>query len=141
MLEILLVEDNPGDVYLVKRALAEYRIAHNCHVARDGAEALALVEGMGRERGIPCPDIVLLDLNLPKADGTEILSAFRKHVASALTPVLVMTSSNAPKDRARLAELGVTRYFRKPSTLEGFMELGRIVRELAGESAVVAGGC
>jgi CheY-like chemotaxis protein len=133
VLHILLAEDNPGDVLLVREALAEHRIAHELHLVRDGGEALAFVAQMGQRGGTPCPDLVLMDLNLPKVDGSEVLSEFRKHPACAHTPVIVVTSSDAQRDRARMAGLGVTRYFRKPSDFNAFLKLGEMVREVVGE--------
>lgn len=124
-----MVEDNPGDVLLVERALAQYGIEHTSCVARDGEEALGMVAAMGREHH--WPDLVLLDLNLPKVDGADVLIALRKTEGCSLIPVLVMTSSSARADLARLANLGVTRYFRKPTSLEAFMEIGLIVQQLA----------
>jgi CheY-like chemotaxis protein len=130
MLHILLAEDNLGDVFLVRRALKEHHVPHELHLVRDGAEALEFVNSMGRSRQSPCPDLVLLDVNLPKVDGPNVLSAFRKHPECAQTPVIVVTSSDAPRDRARLANLGISRYFRKPSDYREFLALGAIVREV-----------
>jgi len=103
---------------------------HELHVVRDGGEALAFLARMGLPDGPPCPDVVLLDLNLPKADGVEILAEFRRNPACAHTPVIAVTSSDTPKDRSQMAALGVNRYFRKPSDLEAFLELGATVREV-----------
>ena len=131
MLNILLAEDNIGDILLVQQALEEHRIEHQLHLVRDGAEALAYVARMGETGEVPCPDLVLLDLNLPKVEGWEVLSELRKHPDCAHTPVIVVTSSEMQKDRERLAELGVTRYFKKPSDFEAFLKLGGVVREVA----------
>jgi len=130
MLHILLAEDNLGDVFLVRRALKEHRVAHELHLVRDGAEALEFVNSMGQSRQSPCPDLILLDLNLPKVDGHNVLTAFRKHPDCAHTPVIVVTSSDAPGDRARLANLGISHYFRKPSDYNAFLGLGAIVRKV-----------
>ena len=134
MLRILLAEDNFADILLVQQALEEHQIPHELHVVRDGAEALAFLARMGQGQ-MPCPDVILLDLNLPKVDGAAVLSAFRKHPKCAQTPVVVVTSSDAEKDRSRMAELGVTRYFKKPSDLDAFLQLGAVVREVAGGCA------
>ena len=133
MLRILLAEDNIADVLLVQKALEEHRIAHELHVVRDGAEALAFLARMGQGQ-LPCPDVVLLDLNLPKVDGSTVLSAFRRYPQCVDTPVVVVTSSDAELDRARMAELGATRYFKKPTDLDAYLQLGAVVREVAGES-------
>jgi CheY-like chemotaxis protein len=135
LLQILLAEDNEGDVMLVERALTEHRIAHELHVVKDGDEALEFLERMGGAGAPPCPDLLLLDLNLPKVDGPQVLQTFRKHPACAETPVVVVTSSNAPADRKRLDDLGATAYFRKPFDLSEFMRLGDVVREVVGRRA------
>ena len=132
-LHILLAEDNRGDILLVSKALACHHIEHTLHVVRDGAEAIKFVWRMGKPGEPPCPDIMILDLNLPKADGVEVLSEFRKHPGCAPTPVIVVTSSDAPHDRARVAGMGVSRYFRKPSDLDSFMTLGSIILEVIEE--------
>lgn len=129
MRQILLAEDNLGDILIIRRALQEHRIEHELHVVKDGAEALAFLSRLGTP-GTPCPDVILLDLNLPKVDGPEILEEFRKHPACAKTPVIVVTSSDMPKDRARMAALGVTHYFKKPSDLYAFLQLGELVRQV-----------
>ncbi len=133
MLHILLAEDNVGDILLVQEALQEHRILHKLHVVQDGAKALNFITRMGQPGELPCPDLVLLDLNLPKVDGPQVLSAFRKHPECGLTPVIVVTSSDAQKDRARVAELGISRYFKKPSDFDAFLQLGAVVREVVGE--------
>jgi CheY-like chemotaxis protein len=129
-LQILLAEDNPADILLVQEALESHRIPHELHVVRDGDEALAFVAHMGEPDGVPCPDVLLLDLNLPKADGPEVLAEFRKHPQCAHTPVIVVSSSDAGTDRARMASLGIARYFRKPSDLDAFLQLGAVVLEV-----------
>lgn len=131
-LSIFLAEDNPGDVALVREALQEHNVTHRLFVAKDGAEAKRYIETMGTD-GVRCPDILLLDLNLPKADGYELLASFRAHPLCAETPVILVTSSNAPDDRRRATALGATRYFRKPTDLTDFLELGRVIRDLAVE--------
>jgi CheY-like chemotaxis protein len=129
-LRILLAEDNLGDVLLVQDALQSHKIPNELHVVRDGEEALAFIEKMGEPDGIPCPDLMLLDLNLPKVDGSEVLSRFRKHPECAQTPVIVITSSDAHRDRERMAQFGIARYFRKPSDLNAFLKLGAVVLEV-----------
>ena len=130
MLNILLAEDNWGDVLLVQEALRAHQVQHTLHVVRDGAEALAFVERMGQPGSEPCPDLVLLDVNLPKVDGPEVLKALRNHEACARTPVIVVSSSDSPRDRSRMAELGIARYFKKPSDFEAFLKLGAVVGEV-----------
>ncbi len=136
MLKILLAEDNRGDVLLVKEALQHYRISYQLYLVRDGGEALQFMAHMGEHEDVPCPDVMLLDLNLPKADGTTVLAEFRKHPECAQTPVIVISSSDAPKDKARIESLGVARYFRKPSDLDEFLRLGQVIRQVMEESGV-----
>ena len=130
LLHILVAEDNQGDVILFQEALAHHQIEHELHVAPDGKAALDYVARMGRPGEPPCPDVMLLDLNLPKADGATILEEFRKHPECTETPVIVVTSSDAEKDRAKVAAFQVTRYFRKPSDFDAYMELGAVIREV-----------
>lgn len=132
-LHVLLAEDNLGDIVLVRRALEEHQIEHDLHVVKDGAEALDFIAQMGKPGHVPCPDLVLLDLNLPKVDGAHVLLEFRKHDGCARTPVIAVSSSDLAADRERMAALGVARYFRKPSSLDGFMRLGAVVREVVDE--------
>jgi CheY-like chemotaxis protein len=135
LLNILLAEDNRGDVLLVRQALVEKGIQHELHVVQDGEQALRFVARMGKPGEPPCPDVFLLDLNLPRVDGPQVLREFRQHPECTQTPVIVVTSSDAPKDRGEMAALGVTRYFRKPTDLDAYMELGAVVLEVvAGKS-------
>ena|SRR5579871_598333 len=129
-LNILAAEDNRADVILFREALQHHHIEHQLHVVSDGQAALRFIREMGTSPDMPCPDLMFLDLNLPKVDGPTVLQEFRKHPECAHTPVIVVTSSDAAKDRAKVAEYRVTRYFRKPSDFDEFMDLGRIVREL-----------
>jgi two-component system, chemotaxis family, response regulator Rcp1 len=130
---ILLFEDNPGDIFLVQEALQKHHIRHPLHVIQDGEEALVYVARIGEPGGEPLPDIVLLDLNLPRADGGQILSAIRRHPVCARVPVIVVSSSSTPKDQARMTQLGISRYFRKPIDFDEFMQLGVVVREVEDE--------
>lgn len=138
MIDILLAEDNQGDVLLVKESLSEHRIEHRLHVVRDGQEALDYVGRMGKPDEAPCPDLMLLDLNLPRAEGSEVLSEFRQHPECVNTPVIVVTSSDSPKDRERMAQLGIDYYFRKPTDLDEFMRLGGIVRQVLSSKKILS---
>jgi CheY-like chemotaxis protein len=133
VLRIFLAEDNAGDIELVREALREHHIEHELTLARDGMAAKAYIERLGTVSGAPIPDILLLDLNLPKAEGHELFSMFRANPCCTQTPVIVVTSSNAPKDRERAEALGAAHYFRKPCDLEQFLELGSVIRRLATE--------
>jgi CheY-like chemotaxis protein len=134
LLNIFLAEDNPGDVFLVRLALEQSRIPHTLHVATDGQQALDYVDELGKP-GTPCPDLLLLDINLPKADGLQVLSQFRHLAQCSKTPVIMVSSSEAPQDRNRVEALGVDRYFRKPSELGAYMMLGYVVRDVIASKA------
>jgi len=136
-LRIFLAEDNPGDVELVRESLREHHIEHTLSVARDGREAKRFIQGI--EEDASCPDLFLLDLNLPKADGYELMDLLRAHPLCANKPVIVVTSSDAKKDRDRAAQMGAARYFRKSSELIEFLQLGLLIRELAEENGLPVG--
>ena len=130
LVQILLAEDNQGDVLLVREALKEHHVEHELHVVKHGLQAERYIKRIGEASDAPCPDVLLLDLNLPHRDGHELLQLFRAHPLCAATPVIVVTSSDAEKDRKRAAELGATRYFRKPADIDEFIRLGAVVREV-----------
>ena len=127
---ILLAEDNDGDVFLVRRALQKRGVSHELVVMHNGEEALAWLDGhAGQQNGDGAPELILLDLNLPRVDGAQLLSHIRKSDSFCRTPVIVLTSSDSPKDRQMALELGANLYFRKPTDLGSFMDLGRIIDE------------
>lgn len=126
-IQILLAEDNDWDVFLVHEALHAHGITYEINVAMDGLEVYRYLERLGTDLSIARPDVFLLDLNLPKADGHELLNSFRAHPQCSKVPVIIVTSSDAPKDRHQADLLGATVYFRKPSTLTEFLTLGGIV--------------
>jgi CheY-like chemotaxis protein len=127
-INVLLVEDNPQDIFLVKAVLEEYEIPHALHVIEDGQDAIDFVETMGKHDDAPRPDLILLDINLPGASGLEVLSCIRKHPEGAITPVIVL-SSVALMEQERLAELNVSRFFQKSANFDGFAQLVSVVRE------------
>lgn len=127
---IFLAEDNLGDIGLVREALGEHGIDYELYIASDGPEAKNYIARMGETADAPCPDLIVLDLNLPKAGGYDLFEKFRAHPLCVTTPVIVMTSSNAQQDRERAASMGAARYFRKPTDLDEFLEFGRLVREV-----------
>jgi CheY-like chemotaxis protein len=129
-LQVLLAEDNRADVLLVGEALAAHGIVYQLRLVRDGEEALKLLARIGKPGEPACPDVFLLDLNLPKVDGVDVLQAFRNHPQCGETPVIVLSSSDAPRDRDQVNALNVARYFKKPISFEGFMQLGAIVKEV-----------
>ncbi len=130
VVRILLVEDNAGDVFLVRRALEKQGLSHHLTVAHNGEEAMQLLEQAEKGSLADAPELVLLDLNLPKVDGAQILSHMRHTYAFATTPVIILTSSDSPADRDRAIALGANVYFRKPTDLSSFMQLGCVVEQL-----------
>jgi chemotaxis family two-component system response regulator Rcp1 len=130
LLKVLLAEDNRGDVFLVRAALKQHRIEHELMVVADGDRALNYISRIGTAPDAPCPDVFLLDLNLPKADGHEVLQCFRAHPLCRTTPVIVVTSSDAPRDRRRVEEFSDARYFRKPTEIDEFFELGDLIKQV-----------
>jgi two-component system response regulator len=127
---ILLAEDNPADIYLIRRALAENNVSCLLHVVLDGNEALSLLRGEGKFAGAARPHLILLDLNLPRHDGMEVLQHVRQDRQLAAVPVIVFTSSDSPADRLSATHLGVSRFIKKSSLLDEFMAVGAVIREL-----------
>jgi CheY-like chemotaxis protein len=132
---VLLVEDNPADINLVEEALEEARLDCSLHIMRDGVRAFEFLEQLDAEPDRPAPDVVLLDLNLPKISGEEVLKRVRTSPKCEGVKVLIISSSDAPADRERVMKLGATDYFRKPSGLAQFMLLGPKVRAMIESSA------
>lgn len=131
-LRILLAEDNPADVYLIRVALTEQNLPFELRVAEDGAAALSLIGFTGSPEPDAPPHVILLDLNMPKHDGREVLRAIRQNPHLAGIPIAILSSSESPKDVRETEELGATCYLRKPGNLDEFMKLGQVIRELAG---------
>jgi len=132
--EILLAEDNPADVYLVREALVEHEVAATLRVASNGQEVLRIlsIQGAGEGQAGECrrPALIILDLNLPRHDGIEILQLLRQTKTLAHIPVVVLTSSDSPRDRLVAMQLGATRFLLKPSGLEQFLSLGAVFKGL-----------
>jgi CheY-like chemotaxis protein len=123
---VMLVEDNPGDVYLFRRALDQASVDAELVVFEDGANAISFTRSpAGR-----LPDLVVLDLNLPKKGGAEVLRAIRGTSLFAEVPVLVLTSSASPRDLRETEAFGVQQYLTKPIDFEGFLLIGELVKEL-----------
>jgi len=125
---ILLAEDNPGDVFLVRRALLKHGLEVDLIVVEDGQAALRFFDRADADETFARPDLILLDLNLPRTNGSRVLMRIRQSQRCGATPIIVVTSSDSPLDRDVAAKLGATHYFQKPGDLAGFMQLGRIVR-------------
>ena len=127
---ILLAEDNDGDVFLFRRVLDKHVGDYQLFLARDGEEALKLLERANADAAAPCPDFVVLDLNLPRYSGFQILERLRKMPRCAAAPVIVFTSSDSPQDKAEAFRLGADRCFHKPTDLAGFMKFGAMIKEI-----------
>ncbi len=121
--EVLLVEDSPGDVRLTKEAFKDAKVHINLHVAPDGAEAMAYLERQGEHSNAPRPDLILLDLNLPKKDGREVLEEIKRDPALKSIPVVVLTTSGSEEDILRSYRLHANCYITKPVGLDGFLKV------------------
>jgi len=127
---IVLVEDAEPDVILVREALEQSGLEFDLRVLDDGEQGVDFVENMDRDATITRPHLFLLDLNLPKKSGGQILERVRQSPTCGQVPVVILTSSDSHKDKAQAANLKATGYFRKPSRLDEFMKLGPYVRDL-----------
>jgi two-component system, chemotaxis family, response regulator Rcp1 len=119
--EILLVEDNPGDERLTREALKEGKVYSNLHWVKDGVEAIQFLRRQGKYAAVPRPDIILLDLNLPKKDGREVLQDIKNDGDLKRIPVVVLTTSKAEEDVLRTYDLHANCYVTKPVDLEKFI--------------------
>ena len=127
---VLLVEDSPADIYIVKESLKKHLKDIELRVLSDGEKAFALIEATEADESAPPPSILILDLNLPKRSGQEILKRIRQSTKLGRIPVVIFTSSDSPADRAETTRLGATAYFRKPADLEEFMCIGKVVQSV-----------
>lgn len=123
--EILLVEDNPADVELTQEALAEHKIRNTLHVVDDGDKALAFLRREAGYEEVPRPDLILLDLNLPRRDGREVLEEVKNDPALKAIPVVVLTTSRAEEDILRSYQLHANCYVTKPVQLSEFLAVVR----------------
>jgi CheY-like chemotaxis protein len=121
--EILLVEDNVGDAELTREALADAKINNNLHVVQDGIEALEYLRRQGRHADAPRPDLILLDLNLPKKDGREVLAEIKADESLRVIPVVVLTTSKADEDIMKSYQQHVNSYITKPVDFAGFVKV------------------
>jgi two-component system, chemotaxis family, response regulator Rcp1 len=127
--EILLVEDNPGDVRLTQEALRESKVRNNLHVAVDGVEALAYLRREGRYAEVTRPDLVLLDLNLPRKDGREVLAEMKEDEQLRRIPVVVLTTSRAEQDIVKTYNLHANCYISKPVDLDQFITVVKSIED------------
>ncbi len=122
-IEILLVEDNPGDARLTIEAMREAKLSNHLHVVEDGVEAMQFLRREGRFGAAPRPDLILLDLNLPKKDGREVLAEIKSDPALKRIPVVVLTTSRAEQDVLAAYDLHANCYVTKPVDLDQFMKI------------------
>jgi CheY-like chemotaxis protein len=125
MIEVLLVEDDPGDVLMTQEAFADYKVANRLTVVSDGESAMAYLRKEGEHAGAPTPDLVLLDLNLPRMDGREVLAELKEDPELRRVPVVVLTTSEAEEDILRSYNLYANAYVTKPVDFERFIDVVR----------------
>jgi CheY-like chemotaxis protein len=128
-IEVLLVEDDPGDVLMTQEAFEEHKVGNRLTVVSDGAEALAYLRREGAYSGAVRPDLVLLDLNLPRRDGREVLEEIKKDADLCQIPVVVLTTSQADEDILRSYQLHANAYVTKPVDFERFIAVVRQIDE------------
>jgi len=126
-IEILLVEDNEGDARLAKEALSDAKVANNLVWVKDGVEAIAYLRGEGEYKGTVRPDVMLLDLNLPKKDGREVLAEVKQDPDLKRIPVVILTVSEAQEDIVKTYDLHANCYIRKPIDLDQFIKVVRAI--------------
>ncbi len=128
-IDVLLVEDDPGDVLMTKEAFEDYKLSNMLHVVTDGAEAMDFLRRQGEHTDAPRPDLVLLDLNLPRMDGREVLQAIKSDPELASIPVVILTTSEAEEDVLRSYSLHANAYVTKPVDFERFIQVVRQIDE------------
>jgi CheY-like chemotaxis protein len=125
VISVLLVEDDPGDVVLIREAFEHNKLYNTLHVVSDGVQALEFLRGEGEHAGAPRPDLVLLDLNLPRKDGREVLAEVKADPNLRTIPIVVLTTSEAEEDIVRSYDLHANAYVTKPVDFERFIEVVR----------------
>ena len=128
-INILLIEDNPGDVRLTLEALKESKIINNLQVVEDGIEALSYLKKDGNYKDKPRPDLIILDLNLPKKDGREVLGEIKSEDSLKQIPIVILTTSEAEEDIIKSYELHANCYITKPVNMEQFVKVVKSVGE------------
>ena len=134
-LNVLLVEDNPGDVLLIQEALSARFPDSQVSVHEDGEQTMKWIEKLDRKE-VARPDVILLDLNLPRVPGQEVLWRLGQSPLCRGVPIIVVTSSDSPQDRIATAGLGASRYFRKPTDYDEFMKLGDLVKGIIAHGGI-----
>jgi CheY-like chemotaxis protein len=128
-IEILLVEDSPSDAMLTARTLKKSKILNNLHIVEDGVEAINFLHRTGKYQTSPRPDLILLDLNLPRKDGRKVLSEIKNDPNFSLIPVVVLTTSDAEEDILKSYSLHANCYITKPVKLEEFVHITKSIEE------------
>jgi CheY-like chemotaxis protein len=127
---VLVIEDNESDVFLIQEAIEVSAVQLTVHVAKDGEQAVQFFDRVDGDSDMPCPALVILDINLPKKQGGDVLKHMRQSRKCSGALVLVVSTSDSAQDRERMAKLGADGYFRKPSAYDEFMKLGEIIKKL-----------
>jgi CheY-like chemotaxis protein len=135
-LNLLLVEDNLPDALVIRDAIRKENLPIAIHIAPDGEQAIEFIKAAETSEEAPRPQVLLLDLNLPKLDGFEVLRAIRANETFKDIPVIVVTSSDSPGDRNEVARLGAS-YFRKPVTYPEFVKIGSFLRSFLQEKQLL----
>jgi two-component system, chemotaxis family, response regulator Rcp1 len=128
-IEILLVEDNPGDVDLVKEALSEAKMKNELHVVMDGEEAMKFLRHQDKYADAPMPDLILLDLNLPKKSGREVLEEIKTDPELGVIPVVILTSSKEEEDIIKSYKMHANCYITKPVNFDQFLKVVKSIEE------------
>ncbi len=129
VIDVLLVEDDPGDVLMTREAFLDHKLKNVLHVVDNGVDAMAFLRKEGEHADAPTPDLVLLDLNLPKMDGREVLAQIKADETLRSIPVVVLTTSEAEEDILRSYQLHANAYVTKPVDFERFLEVVRQIDE------------
>ena len=138
-IEILLVEDNLGDARLAAEALKENKVRNNLYHVEDGVEAMRFLRRQENYADVPLPDLVLLDLNLPRKDGREVLAEIKEDPELRLVPVVVLTTSEAERDLVKTYDLHANAYVVKPVDLDRFIEVVRSIKDFWFSTAKLPG--
>jgi CheY-like chemotaxis protein len=128
-IDVLLVEDDPGDVLMTREAFEDHKVANRLSVVADGVSAMAFLRKEGEYADAPTPDLILLDLNLPRMDGREVLQALKEDAALRAIPVVVLTTSEAEEDVVRSYSLHANAYVTKPVDFDRFIDVVRQIDE------------
>lgn len=137
--QLLLVEDNAGDIRLMQEAAREGALTSQMHVTRDGEQALAFLRREGKYSGSPRPDLILLDLNLPRKSGREVLEEIKRERALCRIPVMIFSTSTNPEDIERAYDLHANCYVQKPANLDELLDLCRVIENFWLGAALLAG--